>query len=407
LLGELERRMKQASSALNFEEAARMRDRIQAVTNSVERQQLIDLEQKDRDVLGCHREGASGLVLLMRIRQGRWLGVQRFPFSRIEMPDADLLRQFLTQHYGSGADLPAEILLPRTERMLAELVVLAQWLKEHGGKRVRITVPLRGKAAGLVRVAQENAAEAYRVSLATASLVSDRLERLKTRLGLSRLPRRIECFDLSTLGGRESVGSMAVLLDGEPKKSAYRRYRIRAAQPDSDTDMMREVVQRRFKRLLEGEDEGPDLVVLDGGLGQLRVIQALFADMGITDVDLVALAKGRQKTDRRERVFLPGRKNPVPLRPDSDELFLLGRIRDEAHRFAISYHRRLRRKTTLRSKLDEIRGVGPVLRKRLLGRFKGLRGLRGASIEELAEIPGVSHKMAERIHHFLSGTQQA
>jgi excinuclease ABC subunit C len=197
---------------------------------------------------------------------------------------------------------------------------------------------------------------------------------------------------------------MAVLLDGEPHTSAYRRYRIREAAPDSDVEMMREVLSRRLRPVLEGIDEGPDLVVLDGGLGQLNVAQALFADLGVTDVDLAALAKGRSMRGRTtERVFLPGRKNPVPLRPDSDELFLLSRVRDEAHRFAVAYHRKLRKKAGLRSSLENIPGVGPVLRRRLLVRFKSLRGVAGASVSELAEVQGVSGALANRIRTSLQG----
>ena len=270
---------------------------------------------------------------------------------------------------------------------------------------VKVTVPNRGQAARLVDLASDNAREAFLARLATASILTDRLLRLERRLGLSRLPRRIECFDMSTLGGKYSVGSQAVLYDGEPQKSAYRKYRIKSAAPDSDVDMMREVVARRFRPVLEGSQAGPDLVVLDGGKGQLKTIQTLFADLGINDVDLVALAKGRSDKKKgkpaRERVFIPGRKNPIMLLPESDELFLLSRVRDEAHRFAVSYHRKLRSKTNLRSLLEEIPGVGPVLRKRLLRHFGSLRSVRKATVAELCEVSGVTSKLGERIFEFL------
>ena len=201
------------------------------------------------------------------------------------------------------------------------------------------------------------------------------------------------------------MGSMAVLADGEPRPSAYRRYRIKRAAPDSDVDMMREVVSRRFRPVLEGAEDGPDLVVLDGGRGQLNTVQALFADLGVDDVDLVALAKGGKVY--RERVFVPGQKNPVRLRPDSDELFLLSRVRDEAHRFAIGYHRRLRRKAGVKSVLDDIFGVGPVLRKRLLRKFGGLEGIKRAGPENLSRVPGVSAALAERIGRFLQGLEDS
>lgn len=407
VVAELESRMQAASRDLRFEEAARLRDRIRLVEHTLDRQQVVDPSGADRDVLALHREGACGVILLMQVRKGRWLGANRFPFQRLESPDADVLRQFISQHYGSGADLPSELLLPPAaqgaEDEARDLEVLAAWLTGLRGGRVRVRVPQRGRGKALMDLARDNARQAHQASLATASILSDRLERLARRLGLSRTPHRIECFDMSTLGGRLSVGSMAVLIEGEPAKSAYRRYRIREAAPDADVAMMREVIGRRFRPVLEGSEEGPDLVVLDGGRGQLNAVQALFDDLGVSDVDLVALAKGRARRGKTtERVFVPGRKNPVAVRPGSDELYLLAKIRDEAHRFAIGYHRTLRRKTNLRSVLEEIPGVGPVLRRRLLQRFEGLRGVRRASAEELAQVEGISTTLARTIRAFLS-----
>jgi excinuclease ABC subunit C len=405
LIERLQGQMKCASAGLRFEEAARIRDRIRALERTLQQQRVIDGGQLDRDVVGFFREGASGVVLLMQVRQGRWLGDGRFRFSGIEAPNADVVRQFLSQHYAAGADLPGELLLPAEAAQGAEgrgdLQVLTDWLSELRRASVRVSIPQRGKRTHLVKTARENAAAAYRTALATASILGDRLLRLQARLNLSRLPRRIECFDISTLSGQLSVGSMAVLQDGEPATSQYRRYRIREAAPDSDVDMLREVVSRRLRRVVEGEEEAPDLILLDGGRGQLGVVAALFADLGVSDVDLAALAKGRA-TKRHERVFVPGRKNPVLLLPDSDELFLLSRVRDEAHRFAVSYHRKLRRKRATRSVLDEIPGIGPVLRKSLLVHFGSLKGVREASPQELAGVKGVTPALAKRISDFLA-----
>jgi excinuclease ABC subunit C len=398
LLCKLKKQMKQASDDLRYEDAARIRDRIRALERTLQRQRVIAENPVDHDVVGLFREGASGVVLLMQVRQGRWLGDSRFRFSGIEAPSADVVRQFLTQHYASGADLPKELLLPAEGR--GDQQVLEDWLCEQRKELVKVAVPQRGRRMRLVETARDNAAEAYRTALATASILDDRLQRLQKRLNLSRLPHRIECFDLSTLGGQLSVGSLAVLIDGEPATSFYRRYRIREAAPDSDVDMMREVVSRRLRKVAAGEEEAPDLILLDGGRGQLGVVVALLADLGISDIDLAALAKGRS-TRGRERVFLPGRKNPVLLLPQSDELFLLSRVRDEAHRFAVAYHRKLRRKRSTRSVLDEIPGVGPVLRKRLLAKFGSLKGVRAASVEELAGIKGVTPALAEKISNFL------
>jgi excinuclease ABC subunit C len=410
LLEKLRGQMQSASADLRYEEAARIRDRIRALERTLSRQRVIDFEQRDRDVVGLYREGASGVILLMQVRRGRWLGESRFRFSGIRSPGADLVRQYLTQHYQAGVDLPAQLLLPAEAMQDAESPedhqVLQEWLSGRRRAEVRVSIPKRGKNLQLIEAARENAKTAYRTALATASILEDRLRRLQARLSLSRPPRRIECFDISTLGGRLSVGSMSVLQDGEPAGSKYRRYRIREAAPDSDVDMLREVVSRRLRRVAAGEEEAPDLILLDGGRGQLGVVAALMADLGISDIDLAALAKGRAAKRHaargRERVFVWGRKNPILLLPESDELFLLARARDEAHRFAVSYHRRLRRRRATKSLLDEIPGVGPVLKKRLLSRFGSLKEIRAASSEALGEVKGISPSLAKKISEFLA-----
>ncbi|MBN2496785.1 MAG: excinuclease ABC subunit UvrC [Deltaproteobacteria bacterium] len=413
LIAELRERMQAASDALRFEEAALYRDRLRAVEATLRRKQVTGADLS-LDVLGVHREGSSGVIVLLQIRRGYWLGAARHPFGRIEASTADLIRQFIVQHYAPGADIPAEILVPAEScegGEQGEPEVIAQWLTEQRGARVVLASASRGRRKQLVDMARDNAVEAFRTRLAVTSTLRDRLQRLQRSLGLQRLPVRIECFDLSTSGGKSSTGSMAVMIDGEVQPSAYRRFRIRESAPDSDVDMMREVVRRRFRTVLEGSEEPPDLVLLDGGAGQLRAVQALFEDLGIVDVELAALAKGapgpgRHKADR-ERVFLPGRKNPVRLRPESDELFLLSRVRDEAHRFAVRYHRALRGKASMRSVLEEIDGVGPVLRRRLLRRFGSLAGIKGAGAAELAGVKGVSQALAGRIHAFLAAGDEA
>ncbi|HUU04017.1 MAG TPA: excinuclease ABC subunit UvrC [Myxococcota bacterium] len=401
-------KMRAAAAELRFEDAARLRDRIAAVSGALDRKTLIDPSRKDRDAIGIHREGAAGVIVILHVRRGWLLGISRFPFSDSQAPTADLVRQIFTRHYGSGAEVPPEIFLPPEASLGAEgdgdLDLLCEFLCERRKGIVELFAPRRGTAE-LIGLARENAREAFLSRLATTGILMNRLERLERRLHLAHLPRRIDCFDLSTLGGHWSVGSMAVLVDGEPAPAEYRRYRIRDAAPDSDVDMMREVISRRFRSILDGKVDGPDLVLLDGGLGQLRAVRAVFEDLGVTDVGLAALAKGRAEKKKgkrsREKVYLPGRKNPILLRPDSDELFLLARVRDEAHRFAVAYHRRLRRKSKLRSVLDEVPGVGPVLRRRLLVHFGSLRGVRAAVPGRLTEVKGVTPRLALRIHNFL------
>ncbi len=410
LVEALDRDMKAAAAELRYEEAARLRDRLRAVRVTLERQQMIDYTEPDLDVVALMRAGASGMLLLLQIRRGRWLSTVRFPFVDTEAPSDDLIRQFVAQHYSSGADVPPLVLLPPEAHTPGEegenLESLTVWLTELHGTQVRVNIPQRGRGAELIKLAQENAAEAYRARVAVSSVMTERLQRLQVRLGLNMLPRRIEGIDISTHGGAFSVGSLVVLLDGEPHPAGYRRYKIREAAPDSDVDMMREVVGRRLRPVLAGTETGPDLLLLDGGPGQLRVIERLLADLGITDVAVAALAKGGPGAGRhtvtRERVYVPRRKNPILLNPNSDELFLLSRVRDEAHRFAVSYHRILRKRNALRSILDEVPGVGPVLKKRLLKHFGSLRAVRTATADELMAVPGVSRSIAERIIGLLS-----
>ncbi len=405
LLDELLKRMKIASDETRYEDAARLRDRIQAIQESLEKQHVIDELERDQDVLGFYREGSSGTIALMQVRYGRWMNAGRYPYRSLEATNYDIVRQFLGQHYGPGSDIPPRILISDTATEGIEsqddLELLSAILSEYRGKQVKLTVPRRGRAVALIQTAEENAKQAFRSTLATDIILRDRLERLKARLHLTHTPYRIECFDMSTLAGRHSVGAMSVLINGKPAPSEYRRYQIRKAEPDSDVAMMREVLTRRFRRLLEGEEEGPDLVVLDGGLGQLAVAQTLFADLGVTDVDLVSLAKGRTRPNKQnqpqERVFIPFRKNPLPLKPGSDELYLLGLVRDEAHRFAVGYHRKLRRNVTLHSSLDEVKGLGPKLRRKLLAKFQNVPGIRKASLEQIASVPGISLQLAHRI----------
>ena len=401
----LDRDMKVAALDLRYEDAARLRDRLRAVRVTLERQQMIDYTEPDLDVVALAREGAGGTLLLLQIRRGRWLSTVRFPFADTEAPSDDIIRQFVTQHYSSGAEVPPIVLLPpeacTSDQEDENLEALALLLTEYRGARVRVSIPQRGRPAELVKLACENAREDYRARVATSEVLTERLQRLQAKLGLNILPRRIECIDISTHGGNFSVGSLVVLQDGEPYPAGYRRYKIRAAAPDSDVDMMREVVGRRLRQVAAGTETGPDLLLLDGGPGQLRVIERLLADLGLADVALAALAKGGPGAGRhrvtRERVYVPKRKNPILLSSQSDELFLLSRVRDEAHRFAISYHRSLRKKSALHSVLDEVPGVGPVLKKRLLKHFGSLRAVRGATADELMAVPGISLSVAERI----------
>src|SRR6185369_13844426 len=284
---------------------------------------------------------------------------------------------------------------------------MAQLLSEKRGKKVSIIHPMRGPKLELVKMAAKNAGNAALERQKKAEESGSILNELKDRLHLAKIPRRIECYDISNIQGRDAVGSRVSFLDGKADKSAYRRYRIRSVEQSDDFAMMREVLMRRFQT--DRAEENPDLIIVDGGIGQLGILTAVMEELDVAGIDLAGLAKSRvssgmssstiERSD--ERVFLPGRKNPVTLRQNSPALLLLARIRDEAHRFAITYHRKLRSENALASALDSISGIGSVLRKRLLEKFGSVQGIREASPEELIAIKGVTGELAERIKSFL------
>ncbi len=401
-LGErLRREMEAASETLRFERAAGLRDRLRAVETTLEAQHVArSAADADRDVFGlCTVERhVSVAVLFVRDGNVRDAAAYRFP-AALDSQEA-IFRSFLNQFYGANRFVPEEILVPvETE----DAQVLEAWLTEKRGRRVRLLHPKRGRKRRLVELANRNAREAERAATAGEGKRRLEMESLQSILGLSELPRNIECFDISNLAGREAVGSMAVFRDAEPDKSSYRQYRIRGIEGQDDTAMMRQVLSRRYGKLT-AEEEPPELVLVDGGKGQLGVAVGLLAELGLGSCDVAALAKARAAGGRkvkRERVYLPGRDEPVPVPEDSYGFRLLTRVRDEAHRFAVRYHRRLRRRATVESPLLQIKGVGKVTARRLLERFGGLDGVRRATVEDLAAVPGVSEALAGAIRAHL------
>lgn len=404
LLDTLRARMEAASTATRFEEAAQLRDQVFAVEATLERQRVVQVEKSvDQDILSFHREGLALEVQLLFVRGGRLSGGRSFSFRGQEFPTPELLRSFVEQYYG-GAFVPEEILLPvEFEGGKA----LEEWLTEKRGRRARLLVPRRGEKRRLVDLATDNARASFEVRRSRTQDMDEALARLQKRLGLQNFPHRIEGYDISQVQGSAPVGSQVAMLDGEPDKSRYRRYKIKTVEGQDDFAMMREVLTRRVLRGLEDGDL-PDLIVVDGGKGQLGVARAVLSDTGVDGVDLGALAKRRKGgTDGGpqsfERIFVPGRKDPIILRQDSAELLLLARLRDEAHRFAVTFHQKLRTKRALRSPLESIEGVGPSRRKSLLRHFGSLKRLREASPADIAQVRGVSKTLAERVHAGLRG----
>lgn len=399
------RKMEEASASMRFEEAARLRDQIRDIDATVERQKVVEAGGGDMDVVGIHRQEGEVHLSLLFVRQGQLVDSRHYAL-RWRLDEDELLDGFLQEFYGREVLIPELILLPFEP---ASPDVLTEWLTERRGRKVQLSVPRRGPRLELVEMARKNALEAARRNRDERRRRLDALEDLRQRLGLSRLPKRMECFDISNVQGEYSVGSMSVVIEGEAAKDAYRRYRIRSVVGADDFASMQEVLRRRLCRGID-EDNLPDFILIDGGRGQLGAVEEVLGGLGLAGrIDLAGLAKsrvianvrGRAVERSEERVFLPGRKNPVLLRQGSAALFMLERLRDEAHRFAIGYHRKLRGKAALHSELDEIEGIGEARRKLLIQTFGSLKNLRRASLEELQQVPGLPSEVARRLfEHF-------
>jgi len=399
-------RMRKAASELKFEEAARMRDQLLAIERSLERQKVATTDFKDQDVFAFHREGDRILFYVLWVRQGRLNGGQAFPFGSQEFPDEELLPSFVNLYYDQGGFVPEEVLLPLEPESLEGLESL---LSERRGDRVRVLVPKRGEKHDLVLMAAKNAEQAFTERKRTKEETDAVLSRLQQKLNLRNFPRRMECFDISHFQGSSIVASQVAVTDGETDKSRYRRFKIKTLEKQDDFASMYEVLSRRLKRGLE-ENDLPDLLVIDGGKGQLASVHAAMKDLGVEKVDVVGLAKSRdqevfdrdqESTRSPERVFVLGRKDPIVLPQNSAEIFMLTRMRDEAHRFAITYQQKDLRKSRVRSTLEDIPGVGEVRRKALLRHFGSLKRVQEATIEDLVEVVGPS--VAERVHSALHG----
>jgi len=404
---ELRRRMEAAAAEERFEVAARLRDQLQAIETTQERQQVVEHWGANQDVFGLYREGGAIEVQVLFVRQGKLVSNQSYSFDDWEFSDDEVMEAVLTQFYqATQHDVPDEILLPVA---ISDAEVRADYLGERRGKKVAVLVPQRGDKLRLVGMAHENAQQNFVARRDAGAQAARMATELRARLHLRDAPKRIECLDIATFQGRETVGSIVAFDEGAPAKAGYRHYRIRTVEGTDDFAAVAEVIRRRFR---DAREHGglPDLLVIDGGLGQLGAARAVLEELGIADLEVVGLAKERVERDptardiqrRPERVFLPGRKNPVVLKPNSTALFLLQRVRDEAHRFANTYHQKLRDRARLASPLDDIPGVGPRRRRALLRRFGSLRRVAAASAEELATVPGITLTLAAQIKEQLA-----
>jgi excinuclease ABC subunit C len=404
LVERLKEKMEEESERLHFETAAKIRDQIEHIERVIEKQKIVSTDFLDQDVIGFHRQDHTLAVHPLFIRGGKLLGGEGFTFPSTGLPDEEVLSSFLHQYYREGKFIPEQILIPKA---IPEQNLIEQWMTELKGKRVRILVPAKGDKKHLLKMACENAEQ---FSLAKSGMDRNEeqlLEALKEKLDLRKVPRRIEAFDISNLQGGNAVGSMVSFEDGKPDKERYRHFKIKTIEGADDYGMMYEVLLRRYQKGVE-ENDLPDLVLLDGGRGQLNVAQEVFKELKVKDVGLISLAKEKtiegprlsrlRKTE--EKVFHPQYKEPIILGRHSPILHLLDRIRDEAHRFAITYHKKVRSRETIKSELGEIPGIGKVREKELLKFFGSMKGVREATLEELTKVPKMNKRSAQRIYDF-------
>jgi excinuclease ABC subunit C len=403
LLRQYRARMEAASERQDFEEAARIRDRIFKIERVLERQRVAQTENVDQDVIGLARAGAAADIQMLFVRGGLLVGRKDFHWADVQdVSDSELVRSVVQQFYNKEIIPPKQLLLPVD---LPETDLISTWLSEKKCEKVRVLVPERGLKHHLVQLAEENATVAlkdHQRDEATGRAATEELQRL---LHLRKIPTRIEGFDISNIQGNQGVASMVVWQAGETRKSDYRRFRIRTVEGANDFASIKEVVSRHYVGVTAEQRPLPDLILIDGGIGQLAAAMEGLREAGLSEIDIMALAKA--KGEKEERVFLPGRKNPVVLNPSSPATHLLQRVRDEAHRFAVSYHRRLRGKVLLTSKLDEIPGVGPAKRRDLLRHFGSVEALRATSEEELQRVGGIGPKTAAEVRAALADDAEA
>jgi excinuclease ABC subunit C len=402
ILHELDTKMKTAAQQLQFERAALLRDQINAIEEVIEGQRIAITLQGEKDVIGLAQDETLAYVELFSIRNNKLIGQDHFIMEGVqdELP-GQVMTSFVKQYYASASYIPSLILL---QHPVDEPAVLSQWLSQQRGSKVELQVPQKGAKKKLVDTVAENAArglEVVQLKEMKAEVISSGLQELRNRLRLPRMPRRIECYDVSNIQGTLAVASMVVLEKGWPKPAHYRRFRIKTVAGADDYAMIQETLRRRFKRGLTGEGTWaiiPDLIVIDGGRGQLNAALEVRQELKLDSIPMASLAK------ENEEIFIPGASQPVRIAKDSPALHILQRARDEAHRFAVSYHRKLRRKEAITSVLDSIHGIGPKRKRALLKKFGSVEGIKETSLEELSQTEGISPALAQKVKEYLGNS---
>ncbi|MBX3707453.1 MAG: excinuclease ABC subunit UvrC [Pseudomonadales bacterium] len=391
-------RMQSAAEALEFERAARYRDQIDRLRR-VQEQQYVHAEEGDVDLFALAAQGSVTCIQAMFVRAGRVLGQRTwFPKNELELPEDELLDAFLAQYYfgGQARELPRAVIVSLA---LPDANVLADALGQLAGRRVAVAHQVRGQRARWLDLARDNAAHSLAAFLADQRSVFARFVALQEALALDDPPRRIECFDISHTMGEATVASCVVFDASGPRKSDYRRFNISGVIAGDDYAAMEQALRRRYARIKSGEGELPDLIVVDGGPGQLQRAERILEELQLDEPVLLGIAKGPSRKAGLEKFYLDGREIVLP--PQGDAALLLQQIRDEAHRFAITGHRQRRHKARQGSELDDLPGIGPKRRRELITHFGSLRAVKGASVEEIAKVPGISRKLAQDIYGIL------
>jgi excinuclease ABC subunit C len=399
LIRKVKKQMESCAREQAFERAARLRDKIISLERTIEKQIAVTTDFRDRDVFAIARSAECSIVTVLSVRGGFLTGTRHYRFTETLSTGAEMMAAFIRQYYAGHSSVPDELLVSIDPE---DAVLTAEWLGNLKKKKVKILQPKRGEKAQLVAVAIHNAENELKSLIASRSAEMDLLLRLQNKLKMERLPERIECFDNSNISGTQAVAAMVVFEKARAKTSFYRKYRIKTVTEHDDYAYMEEVLKRRFGKG-EASKPYPDLLMVDGGKGQLNIALAVTRELNLTEkFDIIGIAKKDEtKGETRDKIFKPGRANPLSFGRDENLLLLLQRIRDEAHRFAISFHRKRRRKISLQSALDTIPGVGKKRKAALLQHFKSVKNIRAADSEEIVALPGFSRSVAESIQKAL------
>jgi len=395
LIREIKDKMEKAAQARDYELAAVYRDRLFSIRETLERQVVVTTDFMDRDVFALVRQNEHSVITVLVIRGGYLQGTRHFSFKAVISAESGMLRQFIRQYYEKADLIPEEVVVSVE---MEDAPLLEEWLTEVKGEKVKICEPKKGERFDLVKMAVHNAKNELNNIISSIVSSADLLFRLQKRLGMDNAPKRIECFDNSNISGKNPVSAMVVFENGKPLKSAYRKYSIKTVEEHNDYAYMAEVIRRRFGKNEESKPY-PDLLVIDGGKGHVRIVRDILNDLELDrHFDLIGIAKkDESKGEKEDKIYQPGRSNPVNFGREGDLLFFLQRIRDEAHRFAISFHRKQIRRKSVHSALDDIKGIGKKKKEILLKHFGSLKKIRAATNDELCALSGITAEIAKSV----------